>query len=82
MRRQTLSTQANITDEEYDRVMNVNARGLFLTARAFVQGMIDQKSGRIINILTSCQRAVIGAFRRSSRSIVEPTRAPGVSLSS
>jgi 3-oxoacyl-[acyl-carrier protein] reductase len=31
----------NITDEEYDRVMNVNARGLFLTTRAFVQGMID-----------------------------------------
>jgi NAD(P)-dependent dehydrogenase (short-subunit alcohol dehydrogenase family) len=40
----------NITDEEYDRVMNVNARGLFLTTRAFVQGMIDQKGGRIINI--------------------------------
>jgi NADP-dependent 3-hydroxy acid dehydrogenase YdfG len=38
------------TDEEYDRVMNVNARGLFLTTRAFVQGMIDQKAGRIINI--------------------------------
>jgi NAD(P)-dependent dehydrogenase (short-subunit alcohol dehydrogenase family) len=38
------------TDEEYDRVMNVNACGLFLTTRAFVQGMIDQKSGRIINV--------------------------------
>jgi NAD(P)-dependent dehydrogenase (short-subunit alcohol dehydrogenase family) len=38
------------TDEEYDRVMNINGRGLFLTTRAFVQGMIDQKSGRIINI--------------------------------
>jgi NAD(P)-dependent dehydrogenase (short-subunit alcohol dehydrogenase family) len=40
----------SITDEEYDRVMNVNARGLFVTTRAFVQGMVDQKSGRIINI--------------------------------
>jgi NAD(P)-dependent dehydrogenase (short-subunit alcohol dehydrogenase family) len=38
------------TDEEYDRVMNINGRGVFLTTRAFVQGMIDQKSGRIINI--------------------------------
>jgi NAD(P)-dependent dehydrogenase (short-subunit alcohol dehydrogenase family) len=38
------------TDEEYDRVMNTNGRGLFLTTRAFVQGMIDQGSGRIINI--------------------------------
>jgi len=37
-------------DEEYDRVMNINARGLFLTTRAFVQGLIDQGSGRIINI--------------------------------
>jgi len=39
-----------LTDEEYDRVMNTNGRGVFLTTRAFVQGMIDQGSGRIINI--------------------------------
>jgi NAD(P)-dependent dehydrogenase (short-subunit alcohol dehydrogenase family) len=39
-----------MSDEEYDRVMNVNGRGVFLTTRAFVQGMIDQGSGRIINI--------------------------------
>ncbi len=38
------------TEEEYDRVMDTNAKGLFLTTRAFVQSMIDQKSGRIINI--------------------------------
>lgn len=38
------------SDEEYDRVMNVNGRGVFLTTRAFVPGMIDQRSGRIINI--------------------------------
>jgi NAD(P)-dependent dehydrogenase (short-subunit alcohol dehydrogenase family) len=40
----------NLSDEEYDRVMNINGRGLFRTTRAFVQGMIDQGSGRIINI--------------------------------
>lgn len=38
------------TDEEYDRVMNTNGRGLFYTTRAFVQGMVDRGSGRIINI--------------------------------
>jgi len=38
------------TDEEYDRVMNINGRGVFLTTRAFVQGMVDRGSGRIINI--------------------------------
>jgi NAD(P)-dependent dehydrogenase (short-subunit alcohol dehydrogenase family) len=40
----------DLTDEEYDRVMNTNGRGLFLTTRAFVPGMIEQRSGRIINI--------------------------------
>jgi NAD(P)-dependent dehydrogenase (short-subunit alcohol dehydrogenase family) len=39
-----------LSDEEYDRVMNINGRGLFLTTRAFVQGMIDQGGGRIINV--------------------------------
>jgi NAD(P)-dependent dehydrogenase (short-subunit alcohol dehydrogenase family) len=38
------------SDEEYDRVMNINARGLFLTTRPFVQAMIDRRSGRIINM--------------------------------
>lgn len=40
----------DLSEEEYDRVMDINARGVFLTTRAFVQGMIDQGSGRIINI--------------------------------
>lgn len=40
----------NITEEEYDRVMNINARGTFLTSRAFVPDLIAQKSGRIINV--------------------------------
>jgi NAD(P)-dependent dehydrogenase (short-subunit alcohol dehydrogenase family) len=38
------------TEEEYDRVMDVNARGVFLTTRALVPQMIEQKGGRIINI--------------------------------
>jgi NAD(P)-dependent dehydrogenase (short-subunit alcohol dehydrogenase family) len=39
------------TPEEYDRVMDINARGTFLTTRAFVGGMIEQGGpGRIINM--------------------------------
>ncbi len=38
------------TEEEYDRVMNVNVRGVFLTTRAVVPVMLEQKAGRIINI--------------------------------
>ena len=40
----------DLTEEEWDRVMDVNARGVFLTTRAFVPPLIAQKSGRIINI--------------------------------
>jgi NAD(P)-dependent dehydrogenase (short-subunit alcohol dehydrogenase family) len=49
----------NITDEEYDRVMNANARGLFLTTRAFVQG-IDQKSDHRRRL--QCRRRVGNAL--------------------
>jgi len=40
----------DITEEEYDRVMDVNARGVFLTTRAFVPGLIERGRGRIVNI--------------------------------
>ena len=40
----------DLTEEEWDRVMDVNARGVFLTTRAFVPSLIAQKTGRIINI--------------------------------
>jgi meso-butanediol dehydrogenase/(S,S)-butanediol dehydrogenase/diacetyl reductase len=40
----------DLTEEEYDRVMDVNARGVFLTTRELVRPMIAQGSGRIINI--------------------------------
>ena len=38
------------TEEEYDRVMDVNVRGVFLTTRAVVPTMLRQQAGRIINI--------------------------------
>jgi meso-butanediol dehydrogenase/(S,S)-butanediol dehydrogenase/diacetyl reductase len=42
----------DISDEEWDRVMDINARGTFVTTRAFLPAMIEQRSGRII-ILSS-----------------------------
>ena len=40
----------DLTEEEYDRVLDINLRGVFLTTRAVVPELIKQGSGRIINI--------------------------------
>ena len=40
----------DLAEEEYDRVMDINARGTFVTTKALVGDMIEQSSGRIINI--------------------------------
>src|SRR6185503_2304991 len=40
----------DITDEEWDRVINVNLKSTFVCSRAVVPVMIEHKKGRIINI--------------------------------
>jgi len=49
----TLAHRVNIDQfptEEWDRIMNVDLRGLFLVSRSAARQMIAQRSGRIINI--------------------------------
>ena len=40
----------DVTDEEYDRIMDTNLRGTFLCCRAVLPGMIHRKEGVILNI--------------------------------
>jgi 3-oxoacyl-[acyl-carrier protein] reductase len=40
-------------DEDWDRVMDTNLRGAFMTTRAAAKLMIRQRSGRIINIAST-----------------------------
>ncbi|WP_432835697.1 SDR family NAD(P)-dependent oxidoreductase [Dactylosporangium sp. CA-092794] len=40
----------NLTELEWDRVMDINAKGVFLTTKAVAPTMIAQRSGRIIHI--------------------------------
>ena len=37
-------------DEEWDRVMNVNARAMFALARELLPGMMERKFGRVVSI--------------------------------
>jgi len=40
----------DVTDEEWDRLMNINLRGAFFCSRAVGRGMIERRQGKVINI--------------------------------
>jgi len=41
---------ALIEEEDWDRIMDVNVKGMFLVTKAFVRGMIRRKTGSIVNL--------------------------------
>ena len=41
---------AMIEEEDWDSVLDVNVKGLFLVTKAFARGMIRRKSGSIVNV--------------------------------
>jgi 3-oxoacyl-[acyl-carrier protein] reductase len=41
---------ALMEEDDWDRMMNINVKGAFLTTQAVMRGMIHQKRGRILNI--------------------------------
>ncbi|MBF0499198.1 MAG: SDR family oxidoreductase [Candidatus Riflebacteria bacterium] len=41
---------ALIEEEDWDRIMDVNVKGMFLTTKAFLRGMIRRKKGAIVNM--------------------------------
>ena len=50
---------AMMSDEEYDRVMDINVRGMFYFCRAVLPGMMDNDYGKIVNI-TSIMSVIAG----------------------
>lgn len=43
----------DVSDEDFDRVLNVNTKSVFLMARHFVPKMKDRQSGTILNIAST-----------------------------
>jgi NAD(P)-dependent dehydrogenase (short-subunit alcohol dehydrogenase family) len=41
---------ALLEEKDWDRIMDVNVKGMFLVTKAFVRGMIRRKSGNVINM--------------------------------
>jgi meso-butanediol dehydrogenase/(S,S)-butanediol dehydrogenase/diacetyl reductase len=46
----TMSPMHEIKEEEWDLVMDVNAKGVFLCTKAIVPHMMERKSGAIVNV--------------------------------
>jgi meso-butanediol dehydrogenase / (S,S)-butanediol dehydrogenase / diacetyl reductase len=46
----TMATVVDLTEDEWDLVMDVNAKGVFLCTRAVLSHMLDRRSGVIVNI--------------------------------
>ena len=41
---------ALIEEDDWDRMMDVNVKGMFLVTKAFIRGMIRRKAGSVVNI--------------------------------
>jgi meso-butanediol dehydrogenase / (S,S)-butanediol dehydrogenase / diacetyl reductase len=51
-----------LDEAEWDRVNDVNVKGVFLTTRAVVEGMMQRRSGRIITISSMVGKEAIALF--------------------
>jgi len=49
-------SQEEMTIEEFDRVMRVNLRGPFVTAKIVLSGMYEKKFGHIVNICSTAAK--------------------------
>jgi len=58
----------DIDEAEWDRVNDVNAKGVFLVTRAVVPHMMERRSGRIINISSMVGKEAIPLFVHYSAS--------------
>src|SRR5690606_5742407 len=54
----------DVTEEAWDKVLDTNVKGLFFCCQAVGRRMVQQRSGRIVNI--GSQMSEVGFFKRSA----------------
>lgn len=70
-----------ITDAEWDRVMNINARGTLTTMQAVAPVMIERGGGRIVNLASMAAKAggaMEAHYAASKSAVVAITRAAAI----
>jgi len=69
-----------VTDEEWRRVMGINADGVFFCNRAAIPGMVEQGYGRIVNVASIAGKEgnpMAGAYSASKAAVIAMTKAIG-----
>ncbi len=69
------------TEEIYDRIMNINLKGVFFLSQAVAKHMVEQKSGNIINVASHNSVSMLGGcgiYGASKSGIAALTRAQAV----
>ena len=72
-----------VTDEEWRRVMGINADGVFYCNRAVIPGMVERGFGRIVNVASIAGKEgnpMAGAYSASKAAVIGMTKAIGKDL--
>lgn len=72
-----------VTEDEFDRVLAVNAKSVYLTARTFVPGMKTSGSGAILNVASTAgvsPRPKLNWYNASKGWMITATKAMAVEL--
>ena len=70
----------DVTDEEWRRVMGINADGVFYCNRAVIAGMSERGYGRIVNVASIAGKEgnpMAGAYSASKAAVIAMTKAIG-----
>jgi 3-oxoacyl-[acyl-carrier protein] reductase len=73
----------DVTEEEFDRVLTVNAKSVYLMARAYVPGMKARGSGAILNVASTAglsPRPRLNWYNASKGWMITATKAMAVEL--
>ncbi len=76
-------TTVDVTDEEWRRVMGINADGVFYCNRAVIPSMVERGYGRIVNVASIAGKEgnpMAGAYSASKAAVIGMTKAIGKDL--
>lgn len=77
------SAMEDVTEDDFDRVCNVNMKSVYLTAKAFVPHFKDRQSGVILNIASTAgvsPRARLNWYNASKGWMITATKTMAVEL--